>query len=140
MKIIETGNLIGKTSRLLSKDLSRNLSKSKLEITTEQWILLQVLTKGTKTQKELSEITLKTKATINSLISYLLKSNFIHKTTSNTDKRITEISISKKGLQIFEQANISAYKIIKKATNGFSEKEIQELNSYLIRMQNNLLK
>lgn len=140
MKIIETGNLIGKTSRLLSRDFSKNLSSNKLEITTEQWILLQILTEGTKTQKELSEITLKTKATINSLISYLLKSNLIQKTTSNKDKRITEISISKTGLQLIKQSNISAYKSINKAVRGFSEKEIQELNNYLIRIQNNLSK
>jgi len=140
MKIFNTGELIGKTSRLLRDNLSKHLIVSKVKITPEQWIILQILNNGSKNQKELSEITLKTKATINSLISYLLKSDYIIKTKSNVDKRNTEISISKKGLLLIKQSNKDALKSIKKATSGFSEKEIIALNNYLIRIQNNLLK
>ena len=140
MKIFMTGELIGKTSRLLSNDLSKHLVASKTKITSEQWIILQILTRGSKNQKELSEITLKTKATVNSLISYLVNSGLVIKKISDLDKRKTEITISKKGLQIIKQSNMTASKSIKKATNGFSENEIQELNNFLIRIQNNLLK
>ena len=140
MKSFVTGELIGKTSRLLRDNLSKHLIESEVYVTTEQWIILQIVRYGSKNQKELSEITLKTKATINSLISYLLKAGLIIKTTSNLDKRSKDISITKKGLQIIKQSNISASKSIKRATNGFSENEIQELNSYLTRIQNNLLK
>ena len=140
MKIFMTGELIGKTSRLLSNDLSKHLVASKTKITSEQWIILQILTRGSKNQKELSEITLKTKATVNSLISYLVNSGLVIKKTSDLDRRKTEITISKKGLQIIKQSNMTASKSIKKATNGFSENEIQELNNFLIRIQNNLLK
>ena len=140
MKSFVTGELIGKTSRLLRDNLSKHLIESEVYVTTEQWIILQIVRYGSKNQKELSEITLKTKATINSLISYLLKADLIIKTTSNLDKRSKDISITKKGLQIIKQSNISASKSIKRATNGFSENEIQELNSYLTRIQNNLLK
>ena len=140
MKSFVTGELIGKTSRLLRDNLSKHLIESEVYVTTEQWIILQIVRYGSKNQKELCEITLKTKATINSLISYLLKAGLIIKTTSNLDKRSKDISITKKGLQIIKQSNISASKSIKRATNGFSENEIQELNSYLTRIQNNLLK
>ena len=140
MKIFITGELIGKTSRLLSNDLSKHLVASKTKITSEQWIILQILTRGSKNQKELSEITLKTKATVNSLISYLVNSGLVIKKISDLDRRKTEITISKKGLQIINQSNMAASKSIKKATNGFSENEIQELNNFLIRIQNNLLK
>jgi DNA-binding MarR family transcriptional regulator len=140
MKIFKTGELVGKTSRLLSRNLSNHLSQSKTDITSEQWIILRILTQGSKNQKELSEITLKTKATINSLISYLLKSEFIIKTISKSDKRNIEISISSKGLQIIKQTNISALNSIVEATNGFSKEEIMVLNNYLMRIQNNLLK
>jgi len=140
MKIFETGELIGKTSRLLTNSLSKQLLNSNAGITSEQWILLQILVKGAKNQKELGEITSKSKGTINSLISYLLKSKLILKTVSSTDKRNTEISISKKGLLLIEESNLSALKSIKQATEGFSDNEIQELNNYLIRIQINLIK
>lgn len=136
--MFETGELIGKSSRLLTNSLSKNLLLSKTGITSEQWIILQILAKGSKNQKELSEITLKTKATINSLVSYLLKSRLITKTKSNIDNRNTILSITKKGLIIIEQTEINALKSIKQATNNFSEKEIKELNKYLSRIITNL--
>jgi len=140
MKIFETGELIGKSSRLLTNSLSKNLLESKTGITSEQWVVLQILLKGSKNQKELSEITLKTKATINSLVSYLLKSDLIIKTKSNIDNRNTILSISEKGINVIDQTKLNALKSIKQATNNFSKKEIKELNKYLLRIITNLIK
>jgi len=138
MKIFETGELIGKSSRLLTKTLSKNLLLSTTGITSEQWIILQILSKGSKNQKELTEITLKTKATINSLVSYLLKSELIIKTNSKLDNRYTILSISKKGLITIKETNNYALKSIEQATDNFSEEEIKELNKYLSRIITNL--
>jgi len=138
MKIFETGELIGKSSRLLTKILSKNLLLSTTGITSEQWIILQILSKGSKNQKELTEITLKTKATINSLVSYLLKSELIIKTNSKLDNRYTILSISKKGLKTVKETSEYALKSIEQATDNFSEEEIKELNKYLSRIITNL--
>ena len=138
MKIFETGELIGKSSRLLTNSLSQNLLFSNTRITSEQWILLQILSKGAKNQKELGKITLKTKATINSLVSYLLKSELIIKTNSKLDNRYTILSISKKGLITIKETNDYALKSIEQATNNFSEEEIKEFNKYLSRIITNL--
>jgi len=138
MKLFETGELIGKSSRLLTKTLSKNLFLSNTGITSEQWIILQILSKGSKNQKELTEITLKTKATINSLVSYLLKSKLIIKTNSKLDNRYTILSISKKGLITIKETNDYALKSIEQATNNFSEEEIKEFNKYLSRIITNL--
>jgi len=138
MKIFETGELIGKSSRLLTNSLSQNLLFSNTRITSEQWILLQILSKGAKNQKELGKITLKTKATINSLVSYLLKSELIIKTNSKLDNRYTILSISKKGLITIKETNEYALKSIEQATDNFSKEEIKELNKYLSRIIINL--
>ena len=140
MKIFETGELIGKASRLLTKSLSKNLLESKTGITSEQWIILQILVKDSKNQKELSEITLKSKATINSLVSYLVKSELITKTKSKIDNRNTILSISKKGINVINQTKNNAFQSIKQATTNFSDKEILELNKYLSIIITNLSK
>ena len=140
MNIFETGELIGKTSRLLTKSLSKNLLESKTGITSEQWIILQILVKDSKNQKELSEITLKSKATINSLVSYLVKSELITKTKSKIDNRNTILSISKKGINVINQTKNNAFQSIKQATTNFSDKEILELNKYLSIIITNLNK
>ena len=140
MTKFEIAELIGKTSRLLRDHLSKSLFASKVEVTAEQWIILQILRKGSKSQKDLSLITLKTKATINSLIFYLLKGGFVTKKKSKTDKRNTEISITDKGLSALKESSQGALENIEKATFGFSDTEIEELTTYLTRVQNNLLK
>jgi DNA-binding MarR family transcriptional regulator len=140
MKEFLTTELIGKTSRLLSNNLSLKFTREKLGLTTEQWIILQILSNGSKSQKELGEITLKNKASINSLISNLLKLSFVTKIVSKTDKRKTIISTTAIGDQIMNKANKLAYISVKQALDGFLTDEVNQLNEYLNRINNNLLK
>jgi len=135
-----TAELIGKSSRLLSTNLSQKLSVEKLGLTTEQWIILQILSNGSKNQKELGQITLKNKASINSLISNLLKLDFVTKIVSKTDKRKTIISTTDIGNKIRNKANKIASNSINEALYGFLTDEVKQLNEFLNRINNNLLK
>ena len=134
-----TAELIGKSSRLLSNNLSQKLSIEKLGLTTEQWIILQILSNGSKSQKELGLITLKNKASINSLISNLLKLGFVTKIVSKTDKRKTIISTTDIGKKIRNKANKIASYSINEALDGFLTDEVKQLNEFLNRINNNLL-
>ena len=140
MNLFITTELIGKSSRLITNNLARELLNLKLGITTEQWIILQILSNGSTTQKRLSEITLKNKASINSLINNLLKKELINKSISNLDKRETIISITDTGNNIRERGGKNATKSINTALNGFSISEIEKLNAFLERINNNLIK
>ena len=135
-----TAELIGKSSRLLRNNLSQKLSVEKLGLTTEQWIILQILSNGSKNQKELGLITLKNKASINSLISNLLKLGFVTKIVSKTDKRKTIISTTDIGKKIRNKANKIASYSINEALEGFLTDEVKQLNEFLNRINNNLLK
>ena len=139
MEIYKTSELIGKSSRLLTKLMSLELLKSNMGITSEQWILLQLLHNRSMNQKEIGELTLKNKATISSLVTYLFKSGLINKTKSKRDKRQMILSITKKGKSLLEQSNSHVFKSITKATIDFSEIEINVLNNYLTRVINNLM-
>ncbi|MCO7185856.1 MarR family winged helix-turn-helix transcriptional regulator [Tenacibaculum sp. XPcli2-G] len=139
MQKFTTGKLIGNTSRLLNKSLTNSLSEEDLFITSEQWIILQILSTDSKNQKELCDITLKNKSSINSLIKGLLKLKLITKTTSLEDKRNSIISISNEGINIKEKSNNIASSILDKALNDFTEEEINELNNYLLRIIKNLI-
>lgn len=140
MKKLNTAELIGKSSRLLNNSLSNKLTKLNMGITSEQWVILQILSAGPKTQKELGEITLKNKSSINSLVSYLLNSNLIDKNISKNDKRSTIISISEQGIATQKKAVSIALNSISEALSGFSESEIKELNNYLVRINSNFKK
>ena len=135
-----TTELIGKSSRLITNNLAQKILVSKIGITTEQWIILQILHKGIKTQKELGETTLKNKASINSLISNLLKLHFVNKTINKNDKRETIIEITKLGNKTRKEVLKVASKSINEILKGFSNSEIELLNSFLSRINDNIIK
>jgi len=140
MTRIKTGELLGKTARLLNNNLSLKLAQSQTNITAEQWIILQIILDGPKSQKQLGEITLKNKSSINSLISKLLKANYITKVISLSDKRTTIISITKSGILARKRALVVANQTINEATLDITDIEINQLNELLQRINNNLLK
>lgn len=140
MTRIKTGELLGKTARLLNNNLSLKLTQSQTNITAEQWIILQIILDGPKSQKQLGEITLKNKSSINSLISKLLKANYITKVISISDKRTNIISITKSGILARKQALAVANQTINEATFDITDIEIEQLNKLLQRINNNLLK
>ena len=117
------GGLLGKSSRLLSNNLNTDLNK--LNLTVEQWSLLAVLwDRNGISQKELQEALLKDKASINSLISYLIKNGFITKKQSLHDKRSFLVSLTKKGEDIKEESIPLAMKNIMKAVDGIKKEEL----------------
>ena len=140
MTRIKTGELLGKTARLLNNNLSLKLTQSQTNITAEQWIILQIILDGPKSQKQLGEITLKNKSSINSLISKLLKANYITKVISISDKRTNIISITKSGILARKRALAVANQTINEATFDITDIEIEQLNKLLQRINNNLLK
>jgi len=140
MNRIKTGELLGKSARLLNNNLSIKLAQSNTNITAEQWIILQIILDGPKSQKQLGDITIKNKASINSLISNLLKANYITKDVSLSDRRTSIITITKLGMAAREQAQVLAMQTINEATLNFTDRDINQLNVLLERMNNNFLK
>lgn len=117
------GGLLGKSSRLLSNNFNSDLKA--LGITVEQWILLAVLwEKNNLSQKELQEALLKDKASVNSLVSYLIKSGFITKKKSTEDKRSFIVSLTTKGEEIKMQTIPLAMKNISLAIHNIDKNEL----------------
>ena len=135
-----TTELIGKSSRLITNNLAQKILAAQIGITTEQWIILQILSASSKTQKELGEITVKNKASINSLISYLLKLDFVSKSVSQKDKRETIIQITEIGEEVRKKVLNVASESINETMKGFSDSEVELLNSLLMKINNNLIK
>ena len=140
MKEFKSAELLGKSSRLLSNKLTQGLSKQNINLTPEQWMVLHTLVDDSKSQKEICDITLKNKASINSLISGLIKYGLVQKTTLESDKRHNVISITKLGMELKNKANRVAVETLEIALEGFSEEEKTILNNYLSRIKENLIK
>ena len=133
------GGLLGKASRLLSNELNKSLSQHK--ITVEQWTLLALLwTKDAQKQKELQMALLKDKATINSLVNNLVKSDFVLKEQDKVDKRSFIISLSEKGRSMQMLTIPIAMQSITKATKNIDTAELEITMKVLTQIINNLIK
>ena len=133
------GGLLGKASRLLSNELNNSLSEHKL--TVEQWSLLAVLwTQDGQKQKELQQELLKDKATINSLVSYLLKDGFITKKRNEYDKRSFIISLTQKGKEMQKHTIPLAMQSISMSIVDIDADALQTTTKVLTQIINNLTK
>ncbi len=133
------GGLLGKSSRLLSNNLNSDLTK--LGLTVEQWSLLAVLwDRNNISQKELQETLLKDKASINSLVNYLIKNGFICKEQSLQDKRSFIVSLTKKGKEVKDESVPLAIKNIMKATDGIKKEELDIFVKVTTQIIKNLTK
>ena len=131
------GGLLGKASRLLSNELNHALVEYNL--TVEQWSLLAVLwSDDAQKQKELQHVLIKDKATINSLVTYLVKNGFVHKVQDELDKRSFIISLSSKGKKMQMLTIPMAMKSISRAIDGINSDELKTTNRVLTQIIENL--
>ena len=133
------GGLLGKSSRLLSNNFNHDMIQHNL--TVEQWSLLAVLwSKDARKQKDLQAELLKDKATISSLVSYLVKNGFVRKERDSIDKRSFVIYLTSKGKSIKEITIPLAVHNIGKAIEGIDTDELKTTMRVLTQIINNLTK
>ena len=133
------GGLLGKASRLLSNQFNNDLQQHNL--TVEQWSLLAVLwTEDAQKQKSLQVALLKDKATINSLVSYLVKNGFVTKVKDTIDKRSTIISLTTQGRQMQGITIPIAIQNIGTAVRDIDTKDLEKTVLVLTQIINNLSK
>jgi len=133
------GGLLGKSSRLLANIFNAKLVG--LGLTVEQWSLLAVLwSEDSQSQKSLQEALLKDKATINSLVKYLLDGGFILKVQDEKDRRSFIISLSDKGRAIQGESIPFAIESIGLATEGISKEALATTTQVLQEIIINLTK
>ena len=133
------GGLLGKAQRLLSNRFNADLQKHNL--TVEQWSLLAVLwSQDAQRQKELQLALLKDKATINSLVTYLVKNGFVSKVKDTIDKRSFIISLTTKGKEMQSTTIPIAMQNIGSATENIKTEDLERTILVLKQIINNLTK
>ena len=131
------GGLLGKSSRLMSNKLNKELTK--YQLTTEQWSLLALLwSKNDRTQKSLQNELLKNKSTINSLVNYLIKNGFITKKQDTKDKRNTIISLTPLGMEVQLPTIMSAQSVIMEAIMDINKDDLEITKKTLLKIIKNL--
>ena len=138
-------NLIGKMS-LITKEhrtaVNRYVEKNDLQ--KSQHRLLLVLShlieeSSNVSQRDLAESLNVTPAAVAVTLKKLEKNGIVSKTTSETDNRYNELSITEKGRQIVKDSKKAFRSTDMQIFKDFTTEEMEQLLSFLGRMEANLL-
>jgi MarR family transcriptional regulator for hemolysin len=98
------GFLFGNTLRMISRVVINKLRERKIDLTIEQFILMQILNlKGELIQQEISEIMGKDKSVVLRQINGLEKRKLVERNIDSMDKRKNVIQMTKSGRLLFKE-------------------------------------
>lgn len=117
--------IIGRTTILVNRILLRNFRKENLDITMEQWSLLDILWKKDGcTQHELGARTFREKASITRLLDKLEQQNIVIRVPDRSDRRVRFVYLTAKGKSIEETATRVVRETYKHAVAGIPEEQV----------------
>ncbi len=122
------------------RQYGQNVLKSQgIDITIEQWLVLNVINENEYTnQIYVGEKLVKDKPTISRMVNQLEKKEFIIKTTSFKDSRKAELSISKKGKKLINNLYPIIEQIRLTGLNELSKTEKENIRIILEKIRKNL--
>lgn len=89
-------------------------------------------------QKDLSEKSFVTPATITGMLNKLEANHYVYRKPDEIDKRIMRVYLTEEGRQFAEQAEGFLKKITLQLFDGFTEEELKIIISFTERMKKNL--
>jgi DNA-binding MarR family transcriptional regulator len=124
------------TNRLNAKLLGKLKS---LKINPSQWRVLSVLRAyGTMNIGQIAEATLMEQPTVSRAVAQLETKGKVVRRASGEDARITEVSLSPKGVEALEQIMPTALRHQAQALKGFTPEDIAQLSALLGRIESNI--
>ncbi|WP_420601598.1 MarR family winged helix-turn-helix transcriptional regulator [Flagellimonas sp.] len=133
------GYLINMTALLLKREMTAALSKNKINVTPEQWAILNRLSENSGlSQKEVARRTFKDNANITRILDKLEKKGLVKRQMDSNDRRVWKIHITNEGKTIRDNIEPLAKEILKKATKGIDSKDVDSFNATAKKMLENL--
>ncbi|MEQ8560740.1 MAG: MarR family transcriptional regulator [Cyclobacteriaceae bacterium] len=130
---------IDKTSKVSKLYSQREFDRLGMEITVEQWILLKIIDENDGlTQKELAQQSLRDPASITRTLDLLSRKDFIERKSVPDNRRQYSICLKPAGKIFIEKYLPVVDSHRAKSIEGLSNKEVQQLNQLLIKIQQNL--
>ncbi|MFT4686534.1 MAG: DNA-binding MarR family transcriptional regulator [Neolewinella sp.] len=132
------GTLLDRTTRLLKAHFQRAFKDAEVDLTPEQWVVLDHLHKeGSSSQTELANGTFKDAPTVSRIIDKLAKKGLAARKRFPNDRRRYQVALTAKGESIHEQLlpRVDALRV--QAWGGLSESDYSDLTRVLDRIRDN---
>ena len=136
---MEMGMLINSAQRSMTKRFVQNATKSGLDISLDQWMILGPIWQFESiSQKELGEICLKDKTSITRIIDTLEQKNLVVRVEDQLDHRIKRVVLTNAGKQLFFDALPIMERTREEVRANISDNDIYTFKSVLSKILKNL--
>jgi DNA-binding MarR family transcriptional regulator len=135
-----TIHFISKTKKRATKFIEEELKKHGInDLAHSHGSILSVLYKEDNglMMKDIANLIGKNKSTVTELVNKLLKLGYIKKEKSQTDKRVTLISLTEKGKNIRDTFDTISQNLVKTAYQGFTDEEEETFLRLLKKLYTN---
>jgi len=129
----------GKASTAIARRLQKKFNGASLPITIEQWSVLYHLWKQDgQSQQELCNATFRDKPSITRLVDNLEKLQLVKRVSSENDRRINIIHLTKQAQKLQEQSMAIAEETLNEALEGVPPEHIGLCKEVLQKVYDNL--
>lgn len=132
------GTMLDRTTRLLKQHYLRAFREEGIDISTEQWVLLdRLFSQGDASQTELANGTYKDAPTVSRIIDKLARKKLVERKRYPNDRRRYLVSITPTGRQIHERISPYVSNLRQQTWNGLSEDDFDRLQGILQHIRGN---
>ena len=133
------GFVVGRTFHIQRRTFKATVHDAGIQITPEEWVLLNRLwSRDGQRQTELAESTIKDRTTVTRLLDGMVKKNLVRREVDPDDRRVVLAWLTEGGREMIQQLLPVMEKLLKEATTGISEKELEVTRKTLTTFQTNL--
>lgn len=132
---------IDTTMKKIRQSLQKKLDDAQLDITVDQWVLLDHIFRNQKngiSQNELAEMTVKDAPTVTRIIDLLVKKGLAERAMAENDRRRFNITLTDDGIKKFHDAFPIVAEVRRKGWGDLSEGDYQTFVRILDSIYNNI--
>lgn len=130
---------LGRTMKVIDNFIASYLNQHHIDLTKVQMILLvRLYFNDGQPQNDLAMLTNRDKASLTRLLDTMERKGLVVRVPSREDKRINLVHITKKGVELYENARPHLKKIISEVQKDMSEEEIKFMINLLIKVHTNI--
>jgi len=130
---------LGRTMKIIDNYIAGYLSSHHIDLTKVQMILLvRLYYHDGQPQNDLALMTNRDKASLARLLDTMERKGLVVRVSSKEDKRIKLVHITKKGVELYENARPHLKNIILEVQKGMSDKDIKFMINLLKKVQLNI--
>ena len=130
--------MIDKAIRSYRNYAQKKLRENGYKITIDQWLIIKsILENPGIMQQDLAEKVFKDNASVTRIIELLVKSDYLEREVNQSDRRRSHLQVTESGKSIIGKVQHLILQNRKVTLSGISERELEILNSTLIKIVQN---